>query len=447
MKRNICFAALTACAIALLGTGCKNEVENYFEKSAAERMNDAVDKYSQVVASSPGGWVMEYYPTNSLEAPTGCGYLIMTDIRKDGSVAMAMNNELSDGVFLSDTSMWEVIKDYGPVLSFSTYNKCIHTFCDPAIYETGLGYEGDYEFLIINMEKDAPSAMLKGKKRGVYVKMSRIEEGTDYESYLNDVANFRDSILPAKAVNYDLLTVGDSLYKVEEINTTIPNIYPFDGDPIANESWHPLLITKLKGKYHLRFRDAMTVKDISVQEFIYNEADGEFVSTENEQVRLTGPDPVLFFTDEMVKHSWVWTVNETTTSGDIYAAYEAINTDGAKLKDKYTIKSVQFSSLSVSEEKKTVCLDIAFVTSKKKTATVSYLYEMTAGADGISLKYLQPKDATAENVTKSLPSIVPFLETVQGTYKIKGAFTNFSMNDLVMFSNDGKMMTVKYSEK
>lgn len=444
MKRNICFAALTACAIALLGTGCKNEVENYFEKSAAERMNDAVDKYSQVVASSPGGWVMEYYPTNSLEAPTGCGYLIMTDIRNDGSVIMVMNNDITEGTAVRDTSMWEIIKDYGPVLSFSTYNKCIHTFCDPAIYETGLGYEGDYEFLIINMEKGAKTAMLKGKKRGVYVNMSRVAEGTDYEAYLDDIANFRDSILPAKAVNYDLLAVGDALYKVEEINTTIPNIYPFDGDAIADESWHPLLVTKLDGKYHLRFRDAMKIDDNYVQEFIYNETSGEFVDVENSQIRLTGPDPILYFSDNMLKHSWDWTLSSGAMSEDLYEKYDAINTEGAKLKDKYSIKGIQFSSRVESDDMTTVCLDIKFVTSKRANITVSYLYELTTGKDGVNLKYIEPKDQTAANVLKSFPSMVPFLEAVQGTYQPKGTYTNFCMNDLTLAGSDAKKIDLKY---
>lgn len=444
MKRNICFAALTACAIALLGTGCKNEVENYFEKSAAERMNDAVDKYSQVVASSPGGWVMEYYPTNSLEAPTGCGYLIMTDIRNDGSVIMVMNNDITEGTAVRDTSMWEIIKDYGPVLSFSTYNKCIHTFCDPAIYETGLGYEGDYEFLIINMEKGAKTAMLKGKKRGVYVNMSRVAEGTDYEAYLDDIANFRDSILPAKAVNYDLLAVGDALYKVEEINTTIPNIYPFDGDAIADESWHPLLVTKLDGKYHLRFRDAMKIDDNYVQEFIYNETSGEFVDVENSQIRLTGPDPILYFSDNMLKHSWDWTLSSGAMSEDLYEKYDAINTEGAKLKDKYSIKAIQFSSLVESDDKKSISLDIKFVTSKRANITVSYLYELSNDTDGVNFKYIEPKDQTAANVLTSFPSMVPFLEAVQGTYQPKGTFTNFCMNDLTLAGSDAKKIDLKY---
>lgn len=450
MRINICFAALTVCAVTLMGTGCKNEVEDYFDKSSAERVNEAVAAYSQVAASSPGGWVMEYYPTNSLSYPVGSGYLIMADIKSDGSVSMAMNNDMSDGVFVSDTSMWEVIKDYGPVLSFSTYNNCLHSFCDPAIYDTGLGLEGDYEFLIINMEKDAPNAMLKGKKRGVYVRMSRVPAGTDYEAYLDDIINFQDSILPADAVNYNLMRVGNSLFKVEEINGGIPNIYPYDGDPIADESWHPFLITKLDGRYHLRFRDAMEVDGTEVQEFVYDEKAGVFAGLDNDSVALTGPDPVAYFADAMSetnKHVWVWNLDENSMSADLFEKFDAINKEGSKLKDKYSVKSVQYSSIVKSDAGTTLSLDMTFVTSKKKTATVSYLFDLEVGADAVTLANPVPKDETAANVMKNLPSIAAFLETVQDSYMIRGAYTNFSMNDLVLNSEIGKMMNVRYSAK
>lgn len=447
MRRYDIFTFFAAGILALSVTGCSIGVDDIFDRSAAERINDAVVEYSQVVSSSAGGWVMEYYPTNGLESPTGSGYLIMADIRPDGSVAMAMDNEITGGTLVADTSMWNVIRDNGPVLSFSTYNKCIHTFCDPAIYETGLGYEGDYEFLIISMEKDAPQAMLKGKKRGVYVRMSRVPEGTVFADYLADVAHFQDSVMPVKAVNYNLLHIGDSLFRIENISSGIPNIYPYDGDAIADESLHPFLVTAHSDGYHLRFRSPVEKADAKIQEFVYDDSQGAFLCVDNDKVSLTGPNPVTFFAESAVRHFWPLTLKSNAMSADLFEKYSAINTEGGKLKEKYSVKSMQFSSFVESDSAKSVSLDITFTTSKNRTAKVCYIYDAAIADGTIELSAPQPKDNTAENVMKSLPSIAAFIEAVSDTYLIRGAVSNFCMNDLVLSSGNGNVITVKYSEK
>lgn len=447
MRRYDIFTFFAAGILALSVTGCSIGVDDIFDRSAAERINDAVAEYSQVVSSSAGGWVMEYYPTNGLESPTGSGYLIMADIRPDGSVAMAMDNEITGGTLVADTSMWNVIRDNGPVLSFSTYNKCIHTFCDPAIYDTGLGFEGDYEFLIISMEKDAPQAMLKGKKRGVYVRMSRVPEGTVFADYLADVAHFQDSVMPVKAINYNLLHIGDSLFRIENISSGIPNIYPYDGDAIADESLHPFLVTAHSDGYHLRFRSPTEKAGGQVQEFVYDESQGAFLCPDKGDVKLTGPDPVTFFAESAVRHFWTCTLKSASMSSDLFEKYNAINTDGGKLKDKYSVKSMQFSSFLKSDDAVSLSLDITFTTSKKKTATVSYVYDVAMSDGRMTLSAPQPKDNTAANVLSSIPSVTQFLEAVSDSYMIGGTVSNFCMNELLLKSESGKFITVKYSEK
>lgn len=112
----------------------------------------------------------------------------------DGSVTMGMNNRFSNDTYVSDRSLWDIITDDGPVLSFSTYNDCIHAFCDPndlptsirggGSSVTGLGAEGDYEFVITDLQDNAEQGTIKGKKRGTYVRMTRLPEGTDFQQYL-----------------------------------------------------------------------------------------------------------------------------------------------------------------------------------------------------------------------------------------------------------------------
>ena len=120
---------------AMLFTGCVSEEDDLFSSSAAERLMESKKTYTERLGGTT--WVMELYPLDTDEAPKGSGYLILNQFKKDGSVIQAMQNDLSDGKFLTDTSLWEVISDQGTVLTFNTYNKCIHTFSDPGLYQTG----------------------------------------------------------------------------------------------------------------------------------------------------------------------------------------------------------------------------------------------------------------------------------------------------------------------
>ena len=125
MKKNIITVSLFA-ALAMSFTACVNEEDDLFDQSAAERLNQSKVTYTERFASSEAGWIMEYYPTNYDQAPQGLGYLLLADFNNDGSVKMAMNNRFSGNTYLEDTSLWEIITDTGPVLSFNTFNKCIH---------------------------------------------------------------------------------------------------------------------------------------------------------------------------------------------------------------------------------------------------------------------------------------------------------------------------------
>ena len=196
MKKIISLTLLLAAGIGF--TACVNEEDDLFDKTAAERLNEASALYSSRLMAQPNGWAMQLYPTNDNEAPYGSGYLVLCRFNKDHSVVVSMKNQFTDNVYRTDTSLWEVITDNGPVLSFNSHNDCLHAFTDPEDIlwtgnpdepnnETGTGVGGDYEFIIVDAPEDASYMMLKGKKRGTYNLFTPVEEGVEYESYLADV--------------------------------------------------------------------------------------------------------------------------------------------------------------------------------------------------------------------------------------------------------------------
>ena len=66
MKKILSISLILAAALAF--TSCVKEEEDIFDKSAAERLNEASDLYSKRLMASPNGWAMQLYPTNEATA-------------------------------------------------------------------------------------------------------------------------------------------------------------------------------------------------------------------------------------------------------------------------------------------------------------------------------------------------------------------------------------------
>ena len=65
MKKFLYIATIIA-TVATATTSCKNEVDDLFDKSAADRTQEAQDEYTNALTANGGKWVLEYF-TNSEE--------------------------------------------------------------------------------------------------------------------------------------------------------------------------------------------------------------------------------------------------------------------------------------------------------------------------------------------------------------------------------------------
>ncbi len=388
--------------LATVLTACTGEEANIFSSSAAERLTEGAAMGEERLTSSPAGWAMEYYPTTDTDAPYGLGYLMLTDFNADGSVTMAMNNDFSSNSYLEDTSCWEVITDNGIVLTYNTYNQCIHAFCDPedisstsSSDETGYGCEGDYEFIMVDIDENDASPeylTLKGKKRGVYVRLSRLDEGTVFEDYMTDIMAFNSLMFSSSAPNYLVMTLGDDVYQIDDVASGIPNIYPWGTDDIANESYHPYLTLKHNGDYRFRFRDAWESSDGSaVQEFVYDEAQDCFFDVNNSANSICGPVPAEFMIYEMEEGNY-WTLRRTSDMGtaastlfeNVYSGLSTMN---------YTLQYIRF----MFSDSDLVCA-FSIKNSKNATSIVSYKFTYAQDGDNITFAYVEPLNSSSSTV-------------------------------------------------
>ena len=174
MKRILSYV-LTAVVASMSLVSCLYQEEDLFEKSSSLRMAETLVDIQKVLTGSSQGWVMYYYPNGGagFNAGTqGIGGYVLTMTFTDSQVT-AWNEKLTG----SDTSLYKLTNDDGPVLAFDSFNTSLHYFATPSgsssnLYgETGnyQAYKGDFEFLVL---KHSPEEIiLKGKRSLNYYKM------------------------------------------------------------------------------------------------------------------------------------------------------------------------------------------------------------------------------------------------------------------------------------
>lgn len=442
MKKIFSIALLMVTALSF--TGCVQEEDDIFDQSAAERLNAASTLYSKRLMAKPNGWAIQLYPTNGNEAPYGNGYLVLCRFHDDYSVDVAMRNELTGGLFKEATSVWQVITDNGPVLSFNTYNEVLHAFTNPEDIpttgtpeepknETGVGIGGDYEFIIVDAPEDASYMMLKGKKRGTYNLLTPMEDNVDYESYLKDVSDFQNAMFPSNSPTFDVVYFGDDIYKMEDANDGIPNIYPYDGDRVVDESFNPFLVTKRGDDYYLRFRDEISIRNTEdkVQDFRYDAAKDIFVSVAGDQYYIDGDKPVRFFnstldTNEFSALQWKW-----TRSSELSAEMKSVldNIDSQLRAFKYSFRE---NVLKVDNGR--LILQLGY--KSPNSTDVQYIDCYMASKpteDGVELKF-EGVDNEMKKMYDAVPAFSDLISLLSQQFVVTAATTKFNLRSVKLTS-------------
>lgn len=447
MMKNIISLTVLLAISAVVLTGCKNEEDDLFSSSAAERLAEAKIIYTQRFGSTT--WVMEYYPLTNTELdpetrdpyPAGLGYLILNRFKADGSVEQGMNNSVSDNKYLSDTSLWEVITDQGPVLSFNTYNNCIHAFSNPGVANSdlnlyqGRGYEGDYEFGILNLEEGAERVMLRGKKRNTLILMHKLPYDTDFETYLSDIIAFKEKLFPASAPNNPLLSLGDTTFVLTKASKGLAEIYPVGGDAVTENSWHPYLITKRGDKYYMRFRDKIGRGNCDAQEFVYNPESDQFTCVENAAYVIHGPAAADFF-NEAISASHKWMLARTNEMSDqMKAVYEKMYEDFRKVgSGNYTLQNVQFSKINdASDDNGKLKVDVAY-RNKNATAHMFVYFDVVFTDHSLIISNRQVQGA-GQNIINAVSGLDEFLKTIETELTVAPGASAFNISTVKLTSS------------
>lgn len=341
---------LSISAIALLGLGvafssCSREEDDIFDHSAAQRLDEAKASFKQILTDKGGKWQLEYFTTDSEE-----GFVYLFTFNANGTVTISGNNrfiaylsnrDATAPEYGSESSLWDVIGDNGPVLTLNSYNKYFHLFADPEdvpgteANEAGYGHKGDYEFDLMKYSND--TLYLEGKKYEQKMIMTRIDQTTDDKKYLDEVVALTDSFFNAKIPTVYLNLPDGKRYTVKNGASLLLDFCPEDGDPVTQTVTRNAIITH----NGLTLMTAFGAEDstYSVQHFV-RQTDGSLLCTDDNKTTITADDLNKVVTDK----SLTWTIDITAFGGAFKTAYDKMVTDFDSYSRRYRVQSMELAN-------------------------------------------------------------------------------------------------------
>ena len=392
---------------------CSRDEESLFDKSAAERAQEAIETAFDVLTSNEAGWEVAYFP--NLEASSK-GYNMVWKFNANGKVsATAKNSTTTMNKMMTDSaSTWAVKSDYGPILTFDTYNKVIHAFSDPQ--ENGAGLLGDYEFLILKATPEV--VILKGKKHSAYSVM-RPMKTTNLEAYFAACEKMQSYLFG----NNNVATLNQGEEKMYLYNGASGQFQSAAyGSPLVAEAatYHPVCSTE----------DGIIVstgfgEELHEHIFLYDSVKGELVG-EAGSVMNAGNLNVLFstyFTDNA--YGWVVDTVGIEAVAPFLAQINAIANDKAS-----KIKQMGFGykqSLNMYEGGYFVQVQVGYKQNgkgKEQVINLVWTVDLEMNENGMTVSNLamwdekpeDGKDGTTERWVKAAPAVQGVVDALLGSF-------------------------------
>lgn len=392
---------------------CSRDEESLFDKSAAERAQEAIETAFDVLTSNEAGWEVAYFP--NLEASSK-GYNMVWKFNANGKVsATAKNSTTTMNKMMTDSaSTWAVKSDYGPILTFDTYNKVIHAFSDPQ--ENGAGLLGDYEFLILKATPEV--VILKGKKHSAYSVM-RPMKTTNLEAYFAACEKMQSYLFG----NNNVATLNQGEEKMYLYNGASGQFQSAAyGSPLVAETatYHPVCSTE----------DGIIVstgfgEELHEHIFLYDSVKGELVG-EAGSVMNAGNLNVLFssyFTDNA--YGWVIDTVGIDSVAPFLAQINAIANDKAS-----KIKQMGFGykqSLNMYEGGYFVQVQVGYKQNgkgKEQVINLVWTVDLEMNENGMTVSNLamwdekpeDGKEGTTERWVKAAPAVQGVVDALLGSF-------------------------------
>lgn len=242
---------------------CNRMEDGVFENSSAQRINEAIEKYNQILNDAPFGWELDFYAGDSIN-PDG-GYRMLMDFNL-GKVTMASELDMPNAAAGEKiVSSYTFKTDKGPVLSIDSYNDVLHPWAAD-------GREADFEFVMEQVS--ASQIILRGKKFGNRMVMRPLKEEVDWKQYMQEVNDLQVHLLTK--LRFKAEKSGEDLGFV--------NLDAFKFNETENSDLTPVLFTV--GNKGISLQKPYRLGGIDVEQFVFDPATESFTAVENSAIKL-----------------------------------------------------------------------------------------------------------------------------------------------------------------
>jgi hypothetical protein len=176
--------------IALALFACqKNEPDDLFGKTPAERFNEKESELRSALTSASQGWKLTYFTKEGIFG----GYHFLMKFTPEGFVSMA--SDFSSNTVSVTTSKYELQQGQGVKLTFTTKNY-IHELSDAVQGKRGAGYAGEYQFLYYGKEGDKLKfkTQRNSTEQFVYFEPATAQDWTDISTLSNNLNALAENI-------------------------------------------------------------------------------------------------------------------------------------------------------------------------------------------------------------------------------------------------------------
>ena len=269
--KKILIPVITVAITLFVYSSCTNTTEDLFDKSASERISESAAIAHQVLKSASNGWLVEYYPERNQKYG---GFNLYFKFNEATTIVKSEVNPA-----LSEETIYQMLSDRGPTVNFTEYNNILHYFSNPALLVgggKGLGYEGDYEFVVQKATEE--EVILMGKKTRNKIRLTPFT-GVSWVDHCAKIETSRDATYVVDSMFVSGAKMG-SITKTDNFRYTITH---------GSERVVVAFILTTTG---IRLYEPITIAGKTMQNFAINAAGHKLVCTDpgvNAEIYYSAP--------------------------------------------------------------------------------------------------------------------------------------------------------------